>query len=226
MIDFSHIYVERGSEDLPLSREIMSRVKPRHVTMIDDAGRFFKRPGQSFHRQKNHPKLIIARKTGQFLYRGSERVQSFGYQQPVYYNDMVRNCLFDCDYCFLQGMHRSANILLYSNMQDYLAAVDHQVAELGQLYLSISYLSDLLGFERSFGLVQLWIAAAREREGVEIEVRTKSDGFAGLSTLHPTDRVVFTWSISPDHLARRSEAGTASFAQRLFDARRACRIAS
>ncbi|MFW5695390.1 MAG: radical SAM protein [Alkalispirochaeta sp.] len=221
MIAFDHVYIERGAGALPVARDIIARVSPGRITEIDDAQRFFKRPGQDFPRQKWAPRLILARKSHQFLYAGSERVASFGTEQAVHYNDMVRNCLFDCDYCFLQGMHRSANILVNVNLDDYLAAVDEHIVAHGHLYVSISYLSDLLGFERHFGLVRRWIDAARHRPELEIEVRTKSDGFAAIGDLEPHRGVVLTWSLSPDVVARRSEAGTAAFTQRLFDARRA-----
>jgi spore photoproduct lyase len=221
MIAFDHIYVEQGARDTPIARDILGRVNPGHITEIDDAQRFFKRPGQDFARQKWAPRLILARKTNQLLYAGSERVASFGADQQVYYTDVVRNCLFDCDYCFLQGMHRSANILVHVNLPDYVSAVDRHIADHGRLYLSISYLSDLLGFERHFGLVRRWIEVARDRPQLEIEVRTKSDGFPAIADLEPHPGVVFTWSLSPDVVARRSEAGTAAFAQRLLDAMRA-----
>jgi spore photoproduct lyase len=224
VISYDHIYVERDADETPLGREIIARLAPGHVTRIDDAQRFFKRPAQDFSRQKRAPRLILARKSAPFLYRGTERIASFGRERSVYYNDMVRNCLFDCDYCFLQGMHRSANVLVNVNIEDYLAAVDDHLRTGESLYLSISYLTDLLGFERSFGLARHWIEAARTRPDLEVEIRTKSDGFAALTDVAPHDGVILTWSLSPDAVARRSEAGTAAFAQRVLDARRAASL--
>lgn len=221
MIDLSHVYVEEAARDLPLTRSLLDRLQPEHVTVIEDAQRFFKRPAQDFARQKRAPRLIVARKTDRFIYRGSERVASFGVERDVHYNDMLRNCLFDCDYCFLQGMHRSANILLNANIEDYVSAVDQRLANKGALYLSVSYLTDLMGFERSFGLARRWIDIARTRPGLEVELRTKSDAFGALADLEPHRGIVFTWSLSPDAVARRHEAGTAAFQQRLLDARRA-----
>ncbi len=221
MITFDHVYVERSARDYPLTRDVLSRLSSPHVTEIDDANAFFKRPGQDFALQKRAPKLILARKRGTYLYRGNERIASFGAERALFYTDIVRNCLFDCDYCFLQGMHPSANILLNVNIEDYLEAVTTHMTRYGELYLSISYLSDLLGFERHFGLVRRWIEASRNIRGVEIEVRTKSDGFSTLHDVAPHKGVILTWSLSPDALARGHEAGTGGFAQRLFDARRA-----
>ena len=221
MIQFDHVYVERAVRDAPVTRDLLARLQPPRVTGIDDAQRMFKRPGQDFARQKRRPRLILARKRPPFLYAGTDRVASFGGERAVHYNDMVRNCLYDCDYCFLQGMHRSANILVNVNIEDYVAAVDDALAQDGSLYLSISYLSDLLGFERSLGLVRRWVEIARSRPGLEVEVRTKSDGYAAIQDIEPHDGIILTWSISPDEIARRHEAGTASSPQRLLDAGRA-----
>lgn len=221
MMSWDHVYLDRRVATHPRVRDLLARLQPSVVTEIDDGAAMFNRPGQSFAVQKRNPHLIIAPKEGRRVYPGSARVQSFGALQPVAYIDPVRNCLYDCDYCFLQGMHATANILYHPDQEEYLAEIDSILARDGSLYLSISYLSDLLGFERSLGLVEWWIEAARTRRGLEIEVRTKSDGYGALRGIEPTDRVIFTWSLSPDAIARREESGTAAFAQRILDARRA-----
>lgn len=226
MTGFDHVYVEETVRHHPRTEELLRRIKPARLTEIVDAHRFFNRPGQDFSLQKERRKLILTTKRDNFLYRADERILSFGGERDVYYNDVLRNCLYDCDYCFLQGMHRSANILLHVNLEDYLAAVDRKIREVGKsrsvpLYLSVSYLTDLLGFERPLGLARYWIEAARSRPDLEIEIRTKSDGFNSILECDPVSGVILTWSLSPERIAREQEQGTAAFQQRLIDARRA-----
>ncbi len=226
MTGFDHVYVEETVRHHPHTEELLRRIKPARLTEIADAHRFFNRPGQDFSLQKQRRKLILTTKRDNFLYRADERILSFGGERDVYYNDVLRNCLYDCDYCFLQGMHRSANILLHVNLEDYLAAVDRKIAKVQEtqsvpLYLSVSYLTDLLGFERPLGLARYWIEAARSRPDLEIEIRTKSDGFNAILDCEPAPGVILTWSLSPDRTARGQEWGTAAFRQRLIDARRA-----
>lgn len=223
MIATDLVYATREALDHPEAAPILARLRPSHVTVVADAAALFNRPGQRFEIQKRRPRFILAVKRGTFLYEGSERVQSFGADRPVHYLDVVRNCLYDCDYCFLQGMHRSANILVHVNRGDYLEALDDAVARLGGLYLSISYVTDLLGFESQLGMTERWIAAIRSRPAVEMEIRTKSDGYGRLASLEPLPNVILTWSVSPDEVAREHESGTAAFQQRLFDASRAAR---
>lgn len=221
MTIFDHVYLEEAVRRHPRTEEVLERLKPARTTVIKRARRFFNRPGQSFTRQKENRKLILARKRDTFLYTATERIRSFGRDRVVYYNDVLRNCLYDCDYCFLQGMHRSANILFHVNLEDYLDAVDSTASAEGNLYLSVSYLTDVLGFERRLGLARYWIEAARTRPALEVEIRTKSDGFSTLRDCAPVSGVILTWSLSPDEVTRNQESGTAPFRQRLLDARRA-----
>ena len=34
------------------------------------------------------------------------------------------NCIYDCKYCFLQGMFNSANYLVFVNYQDFFFAIN------------------------------------------------------------------------------------------------------
>ncbi|HUZ18231.1 MAG TPA: hypothetical protein VMV68_07570, partial [Spirochaetia bacterium] len=169
---------------------------------------------QRFQIQKKSPKLILAVKKEHFLYLGSERIDSFG-EARIAYNSLIRNCLFNCDYCFLQGMHPSAFALIYVNGEDFFPPVDEALAQ-GPLAVSISYVTDLLGFEGVLPLCRRWIEFARGRTGLTVEIRTKSDNYTAIRDIEPTPNVALTWTMSPEPLAARYERGTASFKNRLF----------
>ena len=40
-----------------------------------------------------------------------------------YYFSHMLNCLYDCKYCFLQGMFNSANYLIFVNYEDFLVEI-------------------------------------------------------------------------------------------------------
>lgn len=187
--------------------------------LIDDYKEIFNRVGQRFQIQKRAPKLILAVKREGFLYRGSERIESFG-DRNLAYNSLVRNCLYNCDYCFLQGMHPSAHIVVFVNNDEFLHSVDEELGS-GPLYLSISYLTDLLAFEGILPFCRRWIEAARTRPGLTVEIRTKSDNYRAISDLKPHSKVVLSWTLTPEGIAARYERGTASFKNRLFALRSA-----
>ncbi len=215
---FSRVYVESAARDYPICREILARMPNLPVTEISDYQEIFSRPRQSFAAQKRMPSLILAVKEGTFLYRGGERINSWQ-QEIVHYNDLVRNCVYDCEYCFLQGMHPSANAVVFVNVNDYFAETERELERAGGLFLSISYLTDLLGFEPIVPYTRRWIEFARRRPQLELEIRTKSDNYPALRGIEPARNILFVWSLAPAEIAASIERGTASFPNRLFAAR-------
>lgn len=217
---FSRVYME---ESLIADAEAEAIVEKLQLPVIR-LGRYqelFNRGGQRFQHQKRNPALILARKEGTFLYTGSERIRSFG-DQRVRYVDQLRNCVYNCDYCFLQGMHRSAHILMHLNGEDYQKAVRAAAAE-APIYLSISYLTDILAFERLHPFTRRWINFAAGEPGVELEIRTKSDNVPAILSDEPPPNAILVFSLSPDPVARAVEKGTAAFQSRLLHARQASR---
>ncbi|WP_455381967.1 spore photoproduct lyase family protein [Salinispira pacifica] len=217
---FSRIYVERQARRYAVTGEILARLQHLPVVEIDDYQEIYSRPRQSFSAQKRKPALVLAVKSGSFLYRGNARINSWQ-QQTIYYNDLIRNCIYDCEYCFLQGMHPSAHAVVNVNLEDYLDATARLLREEGRLFLSISYLTDLLGFEPIVPYTRRWIEFAAEHPELEIEIRTKSDNYPAIHGMDPVPNVVFVWSLAPPGIAGSIERGTAGFQNRLFAARSA-----
>ncbi len=216
---FSHIYVEEGAYGYQDARELLTRFPDAVRVPIQDYKEVFSRPNQSFQLQKSDNKLILAVKKGNFLYEGSERINSFG-DRRLHYNSLIRNCLYNCDYCFLQGMHPSAYIVVFVNSGDFFTATDRELAS-GPLYVSISYLTDLLGFESLIPNTRRWIEFAAERPELTIEVRTKSDNYRAIRDLSPIPNAILSWTMSPEAVVARYERGTASFKNRLLAVRSA-----
>ena len=38
------------------------------------------------------------------------------------------NCVYDCRYCFLQGMYRSANYVLFVNYDDFRVQIEESIS--------------------------------------------------------------------------------------------------
>ena len=214
----SLIYTEPEVADYPLAARLLQRYSSLPRIAIQRYGEIFHRPRQHFQIQKRSPALIMAIARTQRIYKSNERIESFA-NRTLHYSDQLRNCLFNCSYCFLQGMHSSAHWLLFVNEEDYQRDVRRTVEAHGRCWLSVSYLSDLLGFESEFALCQSWIAMARTEPRLTVEIRTKSDNIRSLLDCEPPPNVVVVWSLSPADCAQRYEHGTASVPKRLFAAR-------
>ena len=216
--NFSHLYIERGAKEYPLTRRIRERFAKAGVVEIDDYKTVFARPRQRFQAQKESMKLILAVKKDRFLYDGSGNSQNFSFED-FHYNTLMFNCVYNCDYCYLQGMYPSANIVVFVNLEDYFTATREGIEDRSNssqpLYLCISYDTDLLAFESIAPYCRAWIEFVHGEPDLLVEIRTKSAAYRAIRDLPPTDRVVLAWTLSPEPVAARYEHGAAPLRLRL-----------
>ncbi len=201
---FSHIYIEKDAKQYPDTSAIIERFPKALVIEIENYKEVFNRPRQNWDHQKSCRKLILATRKEEFLYQGSPSCHSFG-QQNFFYNTLVMNCTYDCSYCYLQGLYPSANLVLFVNIEDYLKATQKRLEELGSLFLTLSYDSDLLALDGIFPVCDRWLSWAENNPNCLLEIRTKSSNYNSIGHCHPPPNVILAWTISPEEIAKRYE---------------------
>jgi spore photoproduct lyase len=217
---FSHLYIERAALDYPDTQALLGRFPRAQRIVIDRYGEIINRSHQEWRLQKQTQKMVLAVRRESLIYPMPDIVQAVG-DTPAFYNTPIINCLYDCSYCYLQGMYSSANIVVFVNTADFLAAARAEADRHGAIYLSLSYDTDLLGFEGILPLTARWIDFARHESRVTVEVRTKSAGFGRLAHLEPVPNAILAWTVSPTETVRSHEQLTASLEARLDAARAA-----
>jgi spore photoproduct lyase len=211
---FTHLYIEDAARDLPDTQRVLQRFPDAQRIAIADYKQVFNRPRQDFQAQKRAMKLILACKKEHFIYDGSPYAPDFG-AANFFYNTLLINCLYNCDYCYLQGMYPSANLVAFVNNEPFFAAAEAMLRERGSLYLAISYDTDLLAFERIIPHCRRWIDWAESRDNVAIELRTKSANFANLRAASAPRNTVLAWTVSPAAICARYEPRTPPLKARL-----------
>lgn len=210
---FSHIYVEKKAKDYENTKEILSKFKDAIKIEIDHYKDVFSRGKQNFVLQKNSPKLILAVKEDNLIYKGAEVCEDFG-NQHFFYTSSIMNCIYNCEYCYLQGMYSSANIVVFVNIEDIFSKIERLLIK-HPVYLSISYETDLLAFEGITSYTSKWMEFASKHSDLKIELRTKSANFNAISHIEPLDNIILAWTISPEEIISQYEKGTPSLDRRL-----------
>ncbi|MHB1453497.1 MAG: SPL family radical SAM protein [Saccharofermentanales bacterium] len=216
---FSHVYVEEGISEHPATLRILSNLNHPSVIFTAHYKDVFCKKGQDFRSQKACRQLIIAAKKPPFLYRGSDLCDSFGHKH-FYYSTNAMNCIYDCTYCYLQGMYPSANLVIFVNTSDIFEDIDKELAT-NPVYLCNSYDTDLMAIEHLTGFCSDWIGYARKSPDLTLEIRTKSTAFNSLPDLRAADNVILAWSVSPQEIASRYEHYAPSAAMRISAMRNA-----
>ncbi len=212
---FSRIYVEKAAFDYPIAKEILSGFPDAIVVEIRHYKDLFNRPGQDASMQRHSRSLILAVERPPFLYPGARVCQDFG-NDAFYYTSTVKNCLFSCDYCYMQGMYQTAYPVIFVNFDDYLSEIDRMSVS-KKLYICLSYDTDLIAMDGLTGYLGRWIDALSLRPCVTAEVRTKG----APQFLRPLPNVIYAYTSSPERVAALYEKGTPAVSARLESAGRA-----
>lgn len=214
---FTKLYLEQGIKTHPRAAAILSHFPDLPREEILHYKDVFRRTAESAGRA-----LLLARNGGTLLYPGAPVCQDFG-NAHFYYTSCVRNCPFDCEYCYLKGMYPSADLVAFLNLEDSFSAVDRALQQ-HPVYLCVSYDTDLLALEPIFGFVRAWSEFAETRPHLTIEVRTKGGDTRFFETLPPQRNVVFAFTLSPEPVASAFEHFAPPLSARLAAARRAMEL--
>ena len=220
MIDI--VYIERDAHGYPMTGRALKALPKAEQVIIDSWEDVFYRKNQNFRLQKGAQKLILAVNRSGFIRMGSKNCQNFG-ADSFYYCSPVRNCISGCEYCYLQGMLSSANLLAFVNTGDCFEELRHllkaeNIGKERKMLLPVTYDNDLYTLEKVFGLVGSWadFLAAEKPEGLTVEIRTKcgTKSFAEAAK-KAAEYMVFTWSVAPEENIKRFEPRTSPLKSRI-----------
>ena len=216
------IWIERGEEDSPVARTVVSRFPeiPRRSFDRDRSSPADGIPRVDFSAAKQS--LVLQRQRGGFLEHCPAGTPGMVCCNYLVVN-FASNCPFDCSYCFLQDYLATNNRLTaFTNVEEGLAEIDRALSSHPQRQFRIGTgeLADSLALDPVTGLSRQLVPFFAERDNAVLELKTKSDDIGELLDLDPRGRVVVGWSINPENIVGTEEHGTASLEARLDAARR------
>jgi len=209
------LYIERAVADNERVKSILTRFPDANRIYCDCYSEIFNRKGQNFRLQKQRSALILAKKfKNQVL--PAPKAYGLGAKHNYYFSHML-NCVYDCRYCFLQGMHRSAHYVLFVNYQDFSDQLQARIRQHAQepVHFFSGYTCDSLAFEPVTGFTGHFLPLFQSHRNALLELRTKSTQIGGLLNIEPIDNVIVAFSLTPAEIARALEHKAPSLEKRL-----------
>ena len=207
------VYVERPVARHPRVRNVLTRYPRALVVPVDGYGEVFNRGRQSFRLQKRRPSLLLAAKRGNLVL---EAPYGIGGERNFYFSHVL-NCLYDCRYCFLQGMYRAAHYVLFVNYEDFQAEILRTAdAFPGEEVTFFSgYDGDSLALESITGFASEFLPFFAENPRCVLELRTKSVAIRPLLAREAFPNCVVAFSFTPEALSKALEHGVPPVEQRI-----------
>ena len=216
----SSIYIESEIRNHPRAQKLLERLPNLPVVEIEHYGEVFNPRAQNFRLQKKNPALIIARKNkGHVL--AAPTGYGLGGDHNYYFSHML-NCIYDCRYCFLQGMYQSAHQILFVNYEDFGEHIRQLAAQHpGQpVWFYSGYDCDSLANEPMSHFTDFFIPLVASIDNAWMELRTKSTQVRSMLKLEPCERIVTAFSFTDPVSHQKLEHGVPSIAKRIDAMRR------
>tara|TARA_Y100001960_G_C14767569_1_gene877894 strand:+ start:1842 stop:2840 length:999 start_codon:yes stop_codon:yes gene_type:complete len=209
------LFVEEKILHNARSQHIISRFPKAHLVTIDRYQEIFNKRSQNFRIQKKNPALILAKKYDNFILPAPGGF-GLGTSQNYYFSHMY-NCIYDCRYCFLQGMYSSANYLVFVNYDDFYKAIEDTIRANSNEKLTFfsGYDCDSLAFEKVTGFAGSTIPFFKKNSGAEIEFRTKSVNLEPFTSSEVIPNCVVAFSLMPEFLAKKLDKKAPSIRSRI-----------
>jgi spore photoproduct lyase len=215
VIMINTIYIEENIQQHPRTKQICSRFPEAHKIICSRYGEVFNPKAQNFRLQKQRPALILAEKYQNFALEAPPGY-GIGAHKNYYFSHML-NCLYDCRYCFLQGMFQSANYVLFVNYEDF----QHEIKKICQaspdeaIHFFSGYDCDSLALEPVTGFAAEFLPFFSDLPNAWLELRTKSTQVRSLLESPPLARCIVAFSFTPDEIARAIEHKAPSVQRRI-----------
>ena len=211
------IYIEVDVEDHPRTQKILSRYPKANKILIEKYGEVFNSHSQNFRTQKQNPSLILASKRNKKVITTPSQYETGG--GANYYFSHMLNCVYDCRYCFLQGMLRSAHYLLFVNYEEFIdeikAVAAEHVNDDKPVWFFSGYDCDSLAYEPVTQFADFFVDQFTQIPNAVLELRTKSTQIRSLLSRPAQSNVVIASSLSPENVAVAVEKGAPTLVKRV-----------
>ncbi len=217
------IYIEPDAEDFSITRQTLERYPHIPVHRIEESRsvteEIRKTSADVFGAGKRQ--LLLSRFKGSFL-KKCPGISPGMVCCNYYVVNLLKNCIYDCSYCFLQGFLENNPLLVaYVNVEDLIGELDEVFTAYPERMFRVGTgeLTDSLALEAVLPYSDQLIPFFNQKTNAVLELKTKSDQVAGLLKQPETNNVIVSWSLNPKSIVDFEEKGTPSLHQRLEAAR-------
>lgn len=211
---WNEIYVENALKDNEHVKSILSKLD-RIPLYLDSYEEIWGRSKKPYLHKRDSLNLFLAKKKGQLLKEAPDAYGSQG--EAHYYFIHAYNCIYECQYCYLQGYFNTPDIVLFVNHDEIISEMQ-KTLDLHQgrnVWFHAGEFSDSLALTHLTGELNLYHDFCKKNHNAIIELRTKSINIRELEKLEPLPNFIISFSLSPKTMAKRVDLKTPSTDSRL-----------
>lgn len=210
---FSQIIIENSVANHPITQKLNDKFSSVRKVYIDDHRKFWGRVKKPYLEKRENLNLYIAHKEGTLIKKAPDAYGTASGEH--YYFIHAYNCIYECEYCYLQGHFNSPDLVLFVNHEDIIKQMSELALTQREIWFHAGEFSDSLALSHLTGEIEQYHQFLVEHPNAYIELRTKSANTQVIEKLEPINNLITTFSLSPDNIAKAIDRKTPSTKARL-----------
>lgn len=192
---FEKIFVEEALLNHKQTQIILDRFKKSPVVLnrYDEVWGRVKKP---YLQKRESLNLFIAEKKGELIKEAPPAYGLLG--EPHYYFVNAYNCIYECEYCYLQGYFQTPDIVLFLNHEQMIEKMQQTLENHQQrVWFHAGEFSDSLALNHLTGELEHYFKFFKDHPNAVLELRTKSVNIRDLLKFDPLKNIITSFSLSP-----------------------------
>lgn len=205
----SRIFIEDQVKAHPRALKILSGFPQVPVTVIRKVEDVFGSKKKPYLQKRETLNLFIGRKEGEVVKPAPDAYGLRG--DPHYYFTHAYNCIYECEYCYLQGYFHSPDLVFFINHEEIGNEMIRLVEEVHPektVWFHAGEFSDSLALSHMTGEWPFYFDLFSKLHRGRLELRTKSVNISAIKELKPSKNILVTYSLSPDVVAQKYDRKT------------------
>ena len=196
------LFVEKEYEKNSRAKQLIEGLPHSKLMIIDDYSKYFGRVKKPYLQKRDSLNAYIAKKKGTLIKEAPEAYGLSG--EPHFYFIHAFNCIYECQYCYLQGHFHSPDLVFFINHEDIIdemqREVDSRKNDIDQnssIWFHAGEFSDSLALSHITGELPVYHDFFKNNPRAKLELRTKSTNIRELLKLSPSENIITSFSLSP-----------------------------
>ena len=213
---FKRVFIENDIKKTKQVERILSKLPKeaiKNAKYINSYDEIFGRVKKPYLQKRDNLNLFLAQKKGQIV---KEAPDAYGIgQEKHFYFINSYNCIYECEYCYLQGFFNSPDIVLFVNWDDIEKAITDTAKNNPNCWFHAGEFSDSLALSHLTGELDKYYEIFKNVPDSKLELRTKSINIRDAINKEPLENIIYSFSISSDNASKRIDLKTPSLKHRV-----------
>ena len=123
LIMITNLFVERNITENPTTQNILKHFKHISPQLIDNFDASWGKRKKPYLHKRTNLSLYLAEKKGKKVKLAPDAYGLKG--EPHYYHINSYNCIYECEYCYLQGYFNTPDLVIFVNLEEII----HEMSE-------------------------------------------------------------------------------------------------